>query len=112
MSTRRIAGLHSADNEGEVDPRLVAASGGDVEHARRISDVLEQRRAAAQSAEVIRLPRLYPDDWLEPGAELESPPFRFSTGLAWAVAIGIGLAIWGLVAAIAYGGYRLYGWLG
>jgi len=131
MSNRRIAGLHSANKGKGPHPRLIAASGGDVEHAERIADELGRVRANREASStysakpgekpgelelVIRLPRLYPEDWLEPDAELEEverPGFLESSPrplVTAAVAAGLGLLGWLILAAIAYGAFRLYGW--
>jgi|SRR5215471_6170237 len=117
-SRRRIGAAHAAAAErARLDleterllettqgRRLLDACDGDVEHARRIIDVVGHvppLAAGHSSDNVIRLPRLEPYDWLEPDAIERPAAFQWSTLL---LACGIGLAAWLLVAAVAFGLY-------
>jgi hypothetical protein len=113
MSTRRIATRHtrlSGSEEVNADSRLVAASGGDVEHAARIEAVLADLRAnskAPRSADVICLPSRRPYD-REREPELELPPRSFlDAPVSLVVWAGVGLLIWVVLAALAFGLYSL-----
>jgi len=90
----------------ERSARLLAAAGGDAEHAARIEHVLEDLRAHSKPpANVIRLPRVR-DDWLdsqELEAELEP---SLSPAKAWAIAAAIGLVSWAILAGLAFLVYR------
>jgi hypothetical protein len=82
---------------------ILAASGGDAEHALRIIEELKQR---APSAQVIRLPREPILDFNEVLSDVDddspaSAPFPF------VLAIALGLAVWVAVAAIAFVVYEL-----
>src|SRR5215472_10294951 len=91
--------------------RLLAAAGGDAEHAQRIDDVLTELRAhshAPRSAEVIELPRRPYDQALDDvDEELELAHPRLSAGAAWLVAIAASVAVWLVLAAIAFGVWEL-----
>ena len=101
----------------ELGRRVLEHSDGDVLHAARIVDELERRRGRPEPADVIRLPRLHPDDWLaEDELELDDPPRPPLTLAAWswrsvAVFAGVGVAGWIVLAAIAFAVYELVGWL-
>jgi len=74
----------------ELGRRLLESSGGDVDHATRVLDELERRRGAPEPADVIRLPRLHPDDWLDDAgvSEVDLARVRLDSPIAWLVAIG------------------------
>jgi len=97
----------------ELGRRLLESSGGDVDHATRVLDELERRRGAPEPADVIRLPRLHPDDWLDDDgvSEVDLARVRLDSPIAWLVAIGFGLLLWVALAAIAFGLYSLVEWL-
>lgn len=97
----------------ELGRRLLESSGGDVDHATRVLDELERRRGAPEPADVIRLPRLHPDDWLDDAgvSEVDLARVRLDSPIAWLVAIGFGLLLWVALAAIAFGLYSLVEWL-
>jgi hypothetical protein len=108
-SPERIAEAHLATSER--GPRLLAAAGGDAEHAARIDRVLDDLNAhshAPRSSEVIQLPRRPFDRELEeePDVELLAPAWLRSpiAFVVWAV-IGLGLSA--VVAALAFGLYSL-----
>jgi len=97
----------------ELGRRLLESSGGDVDHATRVLDELERRRGAPEPADVIRLPRLHPDDWLDDAgvSEVDLARVRLDSPIAWLVAIGFGLLLWVALAALAFGLYSLVEWL-
>lgn len=97
----------------ELGRRLLESSGGDVDHATRVLDELERRRGAPEPADVIRLPRLHPDDWLDDDgvSEVDLARVRLDSPIAWLVAIGFGLLLWVALAALAFGLYSLVEWL-
>jgi hypothetical protein len=108
MSTRRIATRHTRLSGSKEVNRLVAASGGDVEHAKRIEAVLEDLRAnskAPRSADVICLPSRPYDYEREPELELAPPILR--SPVSFAVWAGVGLLIWVVLAALAFAAYSL-----
>ena len=88
----------------ELGRRLLESSGGDVDHATRVLDELERRRGAPEPADVIRLPRLHPDDWLDDDgvSEVDLARVRLDSPIAWLVAIGFGLLLWVALAALAF----------
>jgi hypothetical protein len=106
-SPARIAEAHLATSER--GPRLLAATGGDAEHAARIDRVLEDLKAHSstpRSSEVIRLPtRPYDREERELEPELEAPAAW--TSLSVGVAIGAGLLLVLILFAIAGGLYSL-----
>ena len=97
----------------ELGRRLLESSGGDVDHATRVLDELERRRGAPEPADVIRLPRLHPDDWLDDAgvSEVDLARVRLDSPIAWLVAIGFGLLLRVALAALAFGLYSLVEWL-
>jgi len=89
---RRIAEAHLASSDRGA--RLLAAAGGDAEHAARIDHVLDDLRAhsvAPRAAEVIELPRRPYDRELEHVDELEE---RLRPVAGWTVAIALSLLAW------------------
>jgi len=122
MSKRRIARrqIAAAHLRGTArSNRLLAAAGGDEEHAARIEGVLEDlaahscrstdvdESAGLAPAPVISLP-LRPYDRELDVAELELPGVLPSVA-AWLVAIGVALAAWAALAAVAFALYSLAG---
>ena len=78
----------------ERGARLLAAAGGDADHAQRIDEVLTDLRAhsvAPRSAEVVELPRRPYDRELEHVDELEE---RLRPVAGWTVAIALSLIAW------------------
>jgi hypothetical protein len=100
---RRIAEAHLRSSERGA--RLLAAAGGDAEHADRIDRVLDDLRSNARPADVIQLPKRPYDREAE--LELERGRPRLDSFLAvfvWALA---GLGAWALVVALGFGLYEL-----
>lgn len=107
MSKRRIARRQIADAHlGATDrgARLLAASGGDVEHAERIAGELERYACnvdeSAGIAPVISLPRPY-DRELEQELEVEA----VANVLGWWPATLLGLAAWFSLFGVAWSIY-------
>jgi hypothetical protein len=105
--SRTLAEAHLASSERGA--RLLAAAGGDAEHADRIDRVLEDLAAnssAPRSSEVIQLPARPYDRELdpEPLPVLRSPA---SPVVVWAGVALLGLLAWALLAAVAFGLYSL-----
>ena len=118
MSKRRIARRQIADahlSSTDRGARLLAASGGDLEHAERIDGVLDDLRAhgsapadfisedggnVGRSAPVISLPRPY-DRELEQELEVEA----VANVLGWWPATLLGLAAWFSLFGVAWSIY-------
>jgi hypothetical protein len=102
----RIAEAHLASSERGA--RLLAATGGDAEHAARIDRTLEDLRANSRPpAPVIRLPAR-PYDREQELEELELAPRSFlDSPVSLVVWAGVGVGIWVVLAAIAFVLYLL-----
>jgi len=100
-SRKSIAAAHLASSTRGA--RLLAASGGDAEHAARIDAALSERGLEASPAEVIRLPVGPYDRALDDELELEA----VANVLGWWPAMLLGLAGWLLIAGAAWTIYAL-----
>jgi hypothetical protein len=115
LSHRRIAkqqiGLRHLESI-DRNARLLAASGGDRDHADRIGAVLDDLGANARlsrpPAEVIRLPRPYDQELEEPPAfRTTGEPAVSPLGAGWLLAAIAGVLVWALIVGVAFGLWEL-----
>ncbi len=106
IAARQIADAHLASTDRGA--RLLAACDGDLEHAERIDAVLGELDSRPL-APVISMPTSFACTVDEPGGArpydlgLDGPLERRSLLDSWLVAVALGVALWAIIAAIAYG---------